>query len=78
MRTDSEHSSTKGEQRPRPERTGTATSVATLLPTQVPGRLTRKARHYLTQIVQLRAQGYTLEAIQQALADVGVSVSHIA
>jgi hypothetical protein len=50
-------------------------SVTTLLPTQAPGRLTRKARHYLPQIVQLRAQGYTLEAIQQALAAVGVPVS---
>jgi hypothetical protein len=50
-------------------------NVATLLPTQAPGRLTRKARHYLPQIVQLRAQGYTLEAIQQALAAVGVPVS---
>lgn len=75
MRTDSEHSPAKVEHRPHPERTGTVTSVATLIPTQAPGRLTRKARHYLTQIAQLRAQGYTLEAIQQALADVGVSVS---
>jgi len=50
-------------------------NVATLLPTQAPGRLTRKARHYLPQIVQLRAQGYTLEAIQQALAAVGIPVS---
>jgi hypothetical protein len=45
------------------------------MPTQPPGRLTRKARHYLPQILQLRAQGYTLEAIQQALAAVGVPVS---
>ena len=49
--------------------------VAKLLPSQPPGRLTRKARHYLPQIVQLRTQGYTLEAIQQALAAVGVPVS---
>jgi hypothetical protein len=49
--------------------------VATLLPSQPPGRLTRKARHYLPQIVQLRTQGYTLEAIQQALAAAGVPVS---
>ena len=51
------------------------TAVATLRPTQAPGRLTRKARHYLPQILELRAQGYTLEAIQQALAAVGVPVS---
>ncbi|MEO6280913.1 MAG: hypothetical protein ABIP59_24240 [Roseateles sp.] len=50
-------------------------SVATLQPTEVPGRLTRKARHYLPQVLGLRAQGYTLEAIQQALAAVGVTVS---
>ena len=49
--------------------------IATLLPTQAPGRLTRKARHYVAQIVHLRAQGYTLEAIQQALVAVGVQVS---
>ena len=75
MRTESEHLPPPGEQRPHPERTGAATTIATLLPTQAPGRLTRKARHYLTQIVQLRAQGYTLEAIQKALAAVGVPVS---
>jgi len=75
MRPDSEHPPPPVEQGPPPERTGAATNVATLLPTQAPGRLTRKARHYLPQIVQLRAQGYTLEAIQQALAAVGVPVS---
>lgn len=75
MRPDSEHSPPPDEQRPHPERTGAATNVATLLPTQAPGRLTRKARHYFPQIVQLRALGYTLEAIQQALAAVGVPVS---
>jgi len=75
MRPDSDHPPQPVEQRPPPERTGAATNVATLRPTQAPGRLTRKARHYLPQIVQLRVQGYTLEAIQRALAAVGVPVS---
>jgi len=76
MRTDIEHSLAPGEQRPTGERTGAAISnIATLLPARVPGRLTRKARHYLPQILQLRARGYTLEAIQRALAAVGVAVS---
>ena len=37
--------------------------------------MTRKARHFEIEIVQLRAQGYTLEAIRRALADAGVHVS---
>ncbi|MEO6277937.1 hypothetical protein [Roseateles sp.] len=76
MRTDTEHSPATGEQRPAVQRAGVAPmGIATLQPTEVPGRLTRKARHYLPQIVGLRAQGYTLEAIQQALAAIGVTVS---
>ncbi|MEO8056695.1 MAG: hypothetical protein ABI671_00110 [Burkholderiales bacterium] len=75
MRPHTQHSPASGEHRPG-ERTGTATTVVeTLQPTQPPGRLTRKARHYLPQILHLRAQGYTLETIQQALAAVGVTVS---
>jgi hypothetical protein len=46
-----------------------------LVPTQPPGRITRKARDFEADIVQLRAQGYTLDAIRQALAGVGVHVS---
>lgn len=46
-----------------------------LAPQQPPGRITRKARTFEAEIVQLRAQGYALEAIRQALADAGVSVS---
>jgi len=42
---------------------------------QPPGRITRKARDFEADIVQLRAQGYTLEAIRQALASAGVRVS---
>ena len=78
MRPDTEQKSASGEQRPptghgHPQ--AGAVHVATLSPTQPPGRITRKARYYVTQIVQLRGQGYTLEAIQQALAAVGVHVS---
>jgi hypothetical protein len=46
-----------------------------LAPMQPPGRITRKARQFEAEIVQLRAQGYTLEAIRQALAGAGVHVS---
>ncbi len=76
MRTAAEPRSPPVEHRPSTERTATTSMhVATLLPTQAPGRLTRKARHYVAQIIGLRDQGYTLEAIQQALAAVGVQVS---
>ena len=46
-----------------------------LVPTQAPGRGSRKARDYGTEIVQLRSQGYTLEAIRVALANAGVHVT---
>ena len=75
MRPDPEHLLPVHEQGPTAEQIGAPANVATLVPTQAPGRLTRKARHYLPQIVQLRAQGYTLEAIQQALAAAGIAVS---
>jgi hypothetical protein len=76
VRTGTEHLPASGERRPSTERTSTAiVEVATLVPDQVPGRLTRKARHYLPQIVRLRAEGFTLEAIQHALAAVGIPVS---
>ena len=61
---------------PPKDRTVTdAADLAPLTPRQPPGRVTRKARHYVPQIVKLRDQGYTLEAIQSALADVGVTIS---
>jgi hypothetical protein len=75
MRPDSEHSPQTVEQRPSPDPTPCSTTVATLLPAQAPGRLTRKARRYRPQIVKLRAEGHTLEAIREALAAVGVPVS---
>ena len=46
-----------------------------LAPLHLPGRITRKARDFAADIVQLRAQGYTLEAIRQALDAAGVHVS---
>lgn len=46
-----------------------------LAPTCPPGRATRKARAFTAEILQLRDQGYTFEAIRAALADAGVYVS---
>jgi len=40
-----------------------------------PGRSTRKARQYGSDIRRLRSQGCTFEAIRAALAEVGISVS---
>lgn len=78
MRTGSAHSPDSpesGEHRPQADSTATTAHPTQLIPTQPPGRVTRKARHYVAQIVRLRDQGYTLETIQQALAAVGVQVS---
>ncbi|MBK1611861.1 hypothetical protein CKO44_00050 [Rubrivivax gelatinosus] len=46
-----------------------------LTPKRPPGRLSRKARAYANDIRRLYAEGYTLEAIREALADEGVVVS---
>lgn len=46
-----------------------------LIPTCPPGRGSRKARAFAAEIARLQALGYTLEAIRQALAEVGVLVS---
>ena len=46
-----------------------------LTPKEPPGRSTRRARGFSADIGRLRAQGYTFEAIRQALADAGVKVS---
>ena len=46
-----------------------------LAPKDPPGRSTRRARGFATDIGQLRAQGYTFEAIRQALAEAGVKGS---
>lgn len=46
-----------------------------LTPKQPPGRITRKARAYTSEILRLRDAGYSFDAIREALADVGVKVS---
>lgn len=46
-----------------------------LSPIEPPGRATRKARRFEAEIAQLRAQGYSLDAIRRALASAGVQVS---
>lgn len=47
-----------------------------LVPTDPPGRSSRKARRFAQDMRELRAQGYTFEAIRKALAAVGVHVSN--
>mgnify|MGYP006166072955 CR=1 FL=1 len=47
-----------------------------LVPKEPPGRSTRKARGFAPDIRELRAQGYTFEAIRMALTAVGVHVSN--
>lgn len=46
------------------------------VPRRPPGRSTRRTRAYAQQMRQLRAEGYTFEAIREALADAGVNVSN--
>jgi hypothetical protein len=46
-----------------------------LIPERPPGRGTRKARAFAAEIARLRAEGYTCEAIREALAAAGVQVS---
>jgi hypothetical protein len=46
-----------------------------LTPKSPPGRSNRKALAFETEIARLHAQGYSREAIRQALADAGLTVS---
>lgn len=46
-----------------------------LTPRQPPGRTTRRARAYASEILRLREAGYSFDAIRSALADVGLKVS---
>ena len=46
-----------------------------LIPKYPPGRSNRKARAYAAEIVRLRTEGYTFEAIRSTLADTGLQVS---
>jgi len=76
MRTETDNPPTSAERKPDVHRTPlTGAQLELLAPVQPPGRITRKARHYVPQIIRLREQGYTLEAIQQSLAVAGVAVS---
>lgn len=45
-----------------------------LNPTTPPGNAQRKLRGFEREIARLRFEGYTIEAIRQALEDVGVKV----
>ena len=47
-----------------------------LVPSEPPGRSSRKARRFAPEMRALRAQGYTFEAIRLALASSGVHVSN--
>lgn len=47
-----------------------------LVPADPPGRSSRKAKRFAQDMRELRAQGYTFEAIRMALAAVGVHVSN--
>lgn len=46
-----------------------------LVPARPPGRSTRRAGAYAWQIQRLRTEGYTFDAIREALATAGVVVS---
>lgn len=46
-----------------------------LQPKRPPGRTDRKAARYAADIARLRSAGYTYEAIREALADIGLTVS---
>lgn len=45
-----------------------------LKPSEPPGHARRKLRGLVSEIARLRAEGYTIRAIHQALADAGVMV----
>ena len=49
-----------------------------LQPKRPPGRADRKAAAYASEIVRLRAEGYTFEAIREALTAVGIELSESA
>lgn len=49
-----------------------------LQPKRPPGRADRKAAAYAAEIVRLRAEGYTYEAIREALGEVGITLSECA
>lgn len=67
-----EHARTETDEAAHKDRKGNGVK---LVPLQSPGRITRKARDFEADIVLLRAQGYTLDAIRQAQEAAGVLVS---
>ncbi len=46
-----------------------------LQPKRPPGRVDRKAGAYATEILRMRAEGYTYAAILEALEDVGITTT---
>jgi hypothetical protein len=53
-------------------------AIVQLQPKRPPGRADRKAAAYAAEIVRLRGEGYTYEAIREALAQVGIELSECA
>ena len=53
-------------------------AIVQLQPKRPPGRIDRKAAAYASEILRLRAEGYTYEAIREALAGVGIELSESA
>ena len=49
-----------------------------LQPKRPPGRADRKAGAYASEIVRLRGEGYTFEAIREAFVEVGIELSESA
>ena len=47
-----------------------------LVPMRPPGPNARKARAFAVDLLRLRSQGYTFEAIREALAGAGINVSN--
>lgn len=45
-----------------------------LKPTEPPGHAGRKLRGFVSEMARLRAEGYTIRAIHQALTNAGVTV----
>jgi ribosomal protein L12E/L44/L45/RPP1/RPP2 len=45
-----------------------------LKPSEPPGHARRKLRGLVSEIARLRAEGYTIRAIRQALSDAGIDV----
>jgi hypothetical protein len=53
-------------------------AIVQLQPKRSPGRADRKAAAYASEILRLRAEGYTYEAIREALVEVGIELTESA